>query len=194
MTLFIGCDHGGFELKQNLLKFIETISTDNKAYDKVVVEKIKNLKIKDFGCFDTQSVSYPDYAEKVCTAVIESNFGHSLDSSTTSSNSKSTAEAAVTNSQKSTTDALSFPSMGLLICGSGQGMAMKANKYNHIRAALIWNEEIAKLSREHNNANVLCLPGRFITAETAISSLVIFLTTPFAQGRHSTRVEKINNC
>lgn len=194
MTLFIGADHGGFELKQKILKFIENISIDNKAYDKAIVEKIKSLKIKDFGCFDTQSVSYPDYAEKVCNAVIESNFGISHDSATGSSNSKSTAEAAVTNSQKSTTDALTFPSMGLLICGSGQGMAMKANKYNYIRAALIWNEEIAKLSREHNNANVLCLPGRYIAEEAAISSLVLFLTTPFAQGRHSTRVEKINNC
>lgn len=194
MTLFIGCDHGGFELKQKLLKFIETISTDNKAYDKAIVEKIKSLKIKDFGCFDTQSVSYPDYAEKVCTAVIESNFGPSYGSVIGSTNAKSTAATAVTNSNKSTVDALSFPSMGLLLCGSGQGMTMKANKYNHIRAALVWNEELTKLSREHNNANVLCLPGRFIAEEAAINSLVLFLTTPFAQGRHSARVERINNC
>lgn len=194
MQLFIGADHGGFELKQKLLKFLETFSSDNKSYDKAVVEKFKNLKIKDFGCFDSQSVNYPDYAEKVCTALLESNFGLSHDSTTNYSNTKPTAASAVNDAHKSTTDSLNFPSMGLLICGSGQGMAMKANKYNHIRAALVWNEELTRLSREHNNANVLCLPGRLISEETAVNSLILFLTTPFAQGRHSSRVEKINNC
>jgi ribose 5-phosphate isomerase B len=173
-TLFIGCDHGGFEMKQQILHFIENISTETSIYDKETVAKIKNIKLKDFGCFDTKSVNYPDYAEKVCTAVIESNFEFPLQSSYAS------------------TDALDFPAMGLLICGSGQGMALKANKYPNIRAALVWSDEITKLSREHNNANVLCLPGRFISAEHGFQFLVSFLTTHFAQGRHSQRVEKIN--
>lgn len=200
-TLFIGCDHGGFELKQKIISFLESFTTDNKSYDKATIERIKNIKIKDFGCFDTQSVNYTDYAEKVCTAVIESNFEFSLPSdnsstlkSKTEANSlaKTNTQASISKNSFSTTDALDFPAMGLLICGSGQGMAMKANKYPYIRAALVWSDEITKLSREHNNANVLCLPGRFISAEHGFQFLVSFLTTPFAQGRHCLRVEKIN--
>lgn len=185
-TLFIGCDHGGLETKQKILTFIENFSTENSPYDKALVEKIKNLKIKDFGCFDTQSVNYTDYAEKVCTAIIESNFELATDASPTS------GKPAAHNKTYSTTDALNFDAMGLLICGSGQGMALKANKYPNIRAALVWSDEITKLSREHNNANILCLPGRFITAEQGFQFLISFLTTPFAQGRHCARVEKIN--
>lgn len=189
-TLFIGCDHGGFELKQKILSLVENISTENSKYDKSTVEKIRNIKIKDFGCFDTSSVNYPEYAEKVCTAVIESNFKSTSASEVGSS--RKTISASKVNISLSTTEALDFTAMGLLICGSGQGMAMKANKYPNIRAALVWSEEITKLSREHNNANILCLPGRYLTPEQGFEFLVSFLTTPFAQGRHSLRVEKIN--
>lgn len=189
-TLFIGCDHGGFELKQKILSLVENISTENSKYDKSTVKKIRNIKIKDFGCFDTSSVNYPEYAEKVCTAVIESNFKSTSASEVGSS--RKTISASEVNISLSTTEALDFSAMGLLICGSGQGMAMKANKYSNIRAALVWSEEITKLSREHNNANILCLPGRYLTPEQGFEFLVSFLTTPFAQGRHSLRVEKIN--
>ncbi len=81
---------------------------------------------------------------------------------------------------------------GVLICGSGQGMAIAANRHRHIRAALCWNSEIAKLSREHNNANVLCLGARFTQANEAIEILKIFLSSRFEGGRHAQRVAKMN--
>lgn len=81
---------------------------------------------------------------------------------------------------------------GILICGSGQGMAIRANKFPSVRAALVWNEESTRLSREHNNANILCLGGRLLPTKTALECVKIFLETPFAGGRHSARVEKIH--
>lgn len=81
---------------------------------------------------------------------------------------------------------------GILVCGSGQGMCMRANKFPQVRAALVWNEESARLSREHNNANILCLGGRLLPEETAVSCVRAFLTTPFAGGRHLNRIEKVN--
>lgn len=80
---------------------------------------------------------------------------------------------------------------GIVICGSGNGVAITANKHQGIRAALCWNEELAALSRQHNDANVLALPARFITYELAEQLAVIFLTTPFEGGRHQNRVNKI---
>lgn len=80
---------------------------------------------------------------------------------------------------------------GVLICGSGQGMCMRANRYNHIRAALCWNEEITRLSRSHNDANVLCLGARTIDFRDAEKFLLVFLDTAFEGGRHETRVEKL---
>ncbi len=80
---------------------------------------------------------------------------------------------------------------GVLVCGSGQGMAMRANKFEHVRAALVYNSEIAKLSREHNDANIICLGSRFCTIEQSQEWIKLFLTTPFAGGRHATRVAKV---
>ncbi|MCB0407165.1 MAG: RpiB/LacA/LacB family sugar-phosphate isomerase [Bdellovibrionales bacterium] len=80
---------------------------------------------------------------------------------------------------------------GVLICGSGQGMAIKANRYDHIRAALCWNEEVAQLARGHNNANVLCLGSRLLDHELCIKILDTFLSTPFEGGRHADRVNKL---
>ena len=80
---------------------------------------------------------------------------------------------------------------GLLVCGSGQGMAMAANRYRGVRAALAVDEETARLSREHNDANVLSLPGRNIDPEKAARVLEVWLETPFAGGRHTARVAKI---
>ena len=81
----------------------------------------------------------------------------------------------------------------ILICGSGNGVAMTANKYHSKRAALCWNAEIAKLARQHNNANVLCIPARFISIVEARRILITFLTTKFEGGRHERRVKKIIN-
>ena len=82
-------------------------------------------------------------------------------------------------------------SLGILICGSGNGVCMTANKYNDIRAALCWDVSLAELARKHNNANVLCLPARFISEEKAFDIVRIFLDTDFEGGRHQRRVEKI---
>jgi len=82
---------------------------------------------------------------------------------------------------------------GILICGSGNGMAIVANKYTGIRAALCWNEQITVLSRQHNDANIIALPARFITPEDAVKFAILFLTTKFEGGRHGIRVEKISN-
>jgi ribose 5-phosphate isomerase B len=80
---------------------------------------------------------------------------------------------------------------GILICGSGNGVCMTANKHRGIRAALCWTVELGALSRQHNNANVLCLPARFIDASTALKIVEAFLNTDFEGGRHQKRVEKI---
>lgn len=80
---------------------------------------------------------------------------------------------------------------GIAICGSGAGISITLNKHQGIRAALCWNAEVAALSREHNNANILVLPGRFITREEAEKAINVFLDTPFAGGRHQRRIDKI---
>jgi ribose 5-phosphate isomerase B len=82
-------------------------------------------------------------------------------------------------------------SVGILLCGSGNGVCITANKHAHIRAALCWNVEVSALARMHNDANVLCIPARFTTQEEAIEMTRIFLSTAFEGGRHERRVEKI---
>lgn len=80
---------------------------------------------------------------------------------------------------------------GVLLCGTGNGMAVSANRHRGVRAALAWSPEIAKLAREHNDANVLVLPARFVSDEDGAAILKSWLETPFAGGRHQGRVEKI---
>lgn len=81
---------------------------------------------------------------------------------------------------------------GILICGSGNGVSMVANKHAGVRAALCWNAEVAQLARQHNNANVLCLPARYINLAYAKEIVLLFLSTSFEGGRHQKRVEKID--
>lgn len=81
--------------------------------------------------------------------------------------------------------------LGILICGSANGVAMAANKHQGIRAAIAWKAEVAMLARSHNDANILCLPARYITVEEAKEMVDIFLTTDFEGGRHERRVAKI---
>ena len=135
----IGCDHGGYQLKQELIEFLK-----EKGYD-----------YTDFGC-NGETVDYPDIALKVCKEVTENR-----------------AEKAV------------------LICGTGIGISMAANKINGIRAALCCDYFSAKYTRLHNDANVICFGGRTIGAGLAKELLDIFLTTDFEGGRHAARVEKI---
>jgi ribose 5-phosphate isomerase B len=80
---------------------------------------------------------------------------------------------------------------GILMCGTGVGMCIAANKVEGIRAAAVWDPEIARLSRSHNDANVLCLPGRYMDPAFALGLAKIWMNTPFEGGRHRTRVEKV---
>lgn len=82
-------------------------------------------------------------------------------------------------------------SFGILLCGSANGVAITANKHQGIRAAICWGEEIAELARKHNNANILCIPARFVRDGDAEKMLDIFMNTEFEGGRHATRVDKI---
>jgi len=81
--------------------------------------------------------------------------------------------------------------LGILVCGSGNGISMAANKWEDIRCALCWNSEITEMARLHNDANILSLPGRYITKKEAIEFVEIFLNTGFEGGRHSDRISKI---
>ncbi|RZL48284.1 MAG: ribose 5-phosphate isomerase B [Pedobacter sp.] len=81
---------------------------------------------------------------------------------------------------------------GILVCGSANGVAITANKHQDIRAAICWQNEIAALARQHNNANILCVPARFVSTELAKEMTTTFLTTEFEGGRHATRVNKIS--
>ena len=122
-------------------------------------------QVHDLGTTGLDSVDYPDYADRVCKKLIS-------DPQLTSGTSKETR------------------SLGILVCGSGQGMAMRANKYPSIRAALVYSEDVARLSREHNDANVICLGARFCTLENAEKWINIFINTEFSEGRHRQRVDK----
>jgi ribose 5-phosphate isomerase B len=81
--------------------------------------------------------------------------------------------------------------LGILICGSGNGVAMTENKYDNVRAALCWDEEIAALSRKHNNANILCLPARYVSQEKALNIVEVFINESFEGERHERRINKI---
>ncbi len=133
-----------------------------------IIETLQ-LNFIDLGPSTEESVDYPDYAHKLCEQLIHKQQG--------------LPEGAENGPDLNLS--------GILICGSGQGMAITANKYPTIRAALCWNEEIAKLSRQHNNANVLCLSARYIDMNLNLKIVKAFMETPFEGGRHQRRVEKI---
>ena len=80
---------------------------------------------------------------------------------------------------------------GVLICGSGNGVCMTANKYQNVRAALCWSDEIAVLGRSHNDANIICIPARFVSLDEAKLMVTKFINEPFEGGRHQNRVNKI---
>jgi len=84
--------------------------------------------------------------------------------------------------------------LGILICGSGNGVCITANKHQGVRAALAWQPELASLARQHNNANVVCLPARFVSTEDALKIVDAYLNSDFEGGRHENRVNKIETC
>ncbi|MEK6628350.1 MAG: RpiB/LacA/LacB family sugar-phosphate isomerase [Bdellovibrionota bacterium] len=130
--------------------------------NKLVAALKKENQVEDLGPYSSESVDYPDFADQVCKKL-----------------------------KTNETDA-ELAEFGILICGSAQGMAMRANKFSNIRAALVWNDESVKLAREHNNANIICIGSRFYDFETALRWINFFKNTSFAQGRHQTRVAKVS--
>lgn len=148
------------------------IASDHAGYNlkKQLIEDFPNIEWKDLGPQSVESVDYPDYAALV-TKEIE------------------TVEKE--NAKLNRLDSLDGRALGVLICGSGQGMAIRANRSPYVRAALCWSTEVVSLAREHNNANVLCMGAKLISTETAAEILKTFLTTRFAGGRHLPRVKKL---
>ena len=136
----IGCDHGGFELKNHIIGHLEEAG----------------IEYLDFGCFDEVSCDYPDIAALVCEAVVKGECDR-----------------------------------GILVCGTGIGMSMAANKIKGIRAAHLTDVYSAKMTKLHNNANVICLGGRVTGRELAFMIVDTWLQTEFAGGRHQTRIDKI---
>ena len=139
--IYLASDHGGVILKDKLVNHL----------------KSKNVEVIDLGPEVGNSVDYPDYADKLCNAVLESN-----------------------------------NSRGVLICGTGIGMSIAANKVKDIRATLVWNEFTAKMSREHNNSNVLVMGERVLNHDRALDYADIWLTTDFGGERHQRRLDKIS--
>lgn len=124
----------------------------------------------DLGPDSTASVDYPDFAKKV-TDEIE--------------------QIEKSNHVRGFEDFLLSDSFGVLICGTGQGMAIKANRNPFVRAALCWNQDIAFFAREHNNASILCLGAKTVNLNSAKEIFKVFLSTKFAGGRHQARVQKL---
>ena len=138
----IASDHGGFEMKQYLIKKLQE----------------DGFEVKDYGTDSPESVDYPDMIHPLASAVERGEYP-----------------------------------IGIILCGSGNGAQMTANHHPHIRAALCWNVELARLARQHNDANIMSLPGRFISNELAWEMVKVFLTTGFEGDRHAIRVEKIEH-
>ena len=136
----IGCEKSGFVLKKAIM----------------ILLKNSGHRYQDFGCYNTDSVDYPDIAQKVGEAVSSGNFDQ-----------------------------------GILICSTGIGMSISANKVRNIKAALCCNAFAAKRARQHNDANILCLRGEDIETDLALEIVRTFLTTEFEGGRHIQRVNKI---
>ncbi len=136
----LGCDHGGFKLKEEIRVYLEE----------------NNIEYKDFGIYEEKSMDYPDKAFEVCEEVAAGKF-----------------------------------EKGILICGTGIGISIAANKVKGIRAALCSDCFSAKYTRLHNDANVLCMGGRTLGAGLGIMITDIFLNTEFEGGRHKTRIDKI---
>lgn len=139
-VLAIACDHGGFELKKEIIAYLEK----------------RGISYKDFGSHSTDSVNYPDYAKKLCSAIQSGECYR-----------------------------------GILVCGTGIGMSIAANKHRGIRAACASDTFSVKYTRLHNDANVLCLGGRVVGAGLALEMVELFIDTEFEGGRHQTRVDML---
>ncbi|HCX61774.1 ribose 5-phosphate isomerase B [Sedimentibacter sp.] len=142
MKIVLGCDHGGFELKEVIKKHLI-----NCGYD-----------ITDIGAYNTDSVDYPDFGERAARMVADNEADR-----------------------------------GIIICGTGIGISIAANKVKGIRCALCTNEYMAKMSRMHNNANMLALGARVLGNGLSVDIVDVWLSTEFEGGRHENRVKKITD-
>ncbi len=153
------------------------IASDHAGYElkhKIVLHLNSQSISQGYSVFDLgtgnsqDSVDYPDYADHVCQHI------HSL---------------SLVNQNSNQTE---LQELGILICGSGQGMSIRANKYSHVRAALVWDKPSTELSRQHNDANVLCLGGRLHDHNQALEWVDLFIKTLFLGERHQRRVNKLS--
>ncbi len=131
-----------------------------------------NYKEAIISFLDGKNVTWKDYGTDSTESVDYPDFAHPV------------AEAVENNEA----------AFGILICGSGNGVAITANKHQNIRAAICWGEELASLARQHNNANIICIPARFVRENLVEKMLEIFIHTEFEGGRHQNRVKKISCC
>ena len=127
------------------------------------------LKQYIVGLFNEQGIKYTDFGTYSIESVDYADFAHKLGT-------------AIDNRECD---------FGIAICGTGNGINMALNKHRYVRSGLCWNAEIAKLIRMHNNANVLAMPGRFVTQEEAYDMIIAFFNTEFEGGRHQNRIDKI---
>jgi len=141
VKIAIGCDHGGYDLKNLIVKALADDS----------------FEVVDLGTYSEESVDYPDFSNKVCQCVLSGECER-----------------------------------GILICGTGIGMSIAANRFRQIRAALCHEAFTARMSREHNNANILCMGARVIGTEVALDIVRVWTTTEFAGGRHQRRLDLLS--
>ena len=141
MKLGVASDHAGFGLKEDIKGLLQS----------------EGHAVEDFGCEDENSCDYPDFANKLCDALLNEECER-----------------------------------GVLVCGTGLGMSYTANRHKGIRAALCTSVEMARMSREHNDANVLVLGSRIIESELAHDIIRAWMETPFDGGRHLRRIRKID--
>ncbi len=140
MKLAVAADHGGFRLKQAILKFLSS----------------KKIEYLDLGVMSEESVDYPDFAYEVANQVSQGKVNG-----------------------------------GILVCGTGIGMAIAANKFKGVRAAVVTDEYTAKMSKEHNDANVIALGGRVLAEDVATKMVETWLNSKYEGGRHERRLKKI---
>ena len=139
--IIIGCDHGGLELKNEIIKHLND----------------RNIETVDIGTYTSESCNYPDYAKALCKRIQSGEFER-----------------------------------GILVCGTGIGMSIAANKHKGIRAACCSDTFSARMTRMHNDANVLCLGGRVVGPGLACDMVDLFVDTDFQGGRHTHRVEMLS--
>lgn len=153
------------------------IASDHAGFSlkQVIIQHLQtqNLTVTDLGTHNQDSCDYPNLAHAVCQKVLSS----------------ATSPADTNPTAANSADPAYPSSLGILICGTGIGMSMTANRYPGIRAALCTSEFQAKATREHNNANILCLGERVTGPGLALEMVDIFLRTPFAGGRHQRRLD-----